>query len=78
MTWVMEDRKEEHWEKVFSTSAAYRAEIMKALLEEEDIVSVIVNKQDRSYLIFGEIEVYVKSEDVLKAKLIAGKLTKDE
>jgi hypothetical protein len=73
-----EDRKEERWEKVFSSTKAYQTEILKALLEEENIVSVIVNKQDRSYIVFGEIEVYVKSEDVLKAKFIAAKLTEDE
>ena len=74
----MPDNKEEHWEKIFSTNTEYQAGMLKALLEEEDIVSVIVNKQDRSYLIFGEIEVYVKSDDVLRAKLIADKLSKDE
>ena len=74
----MPDNMEEQWEKIFSTNTAYQAEILKALLEEEDIVSVIVNKQDRSYLIFGDIEVYVKTEDVFEAKQIAGKLTNDE
>jgi hypothetical protein len=74
----MEDKNKEHWEKVFGTNAAYQAEILKALLEEENIVSIIVNKQDSSYLTFGEIEVYVKSEDILKAKQLAIKLSKDE
>jgi len=74
----MEDRNKEQWEKVFSTNAIYQAEILKALLEEENIVSVVVNKQDSSYLSFGEVEVYVKSEDILKAKQAATKLSKDE
>jgi hypothetical protein len=74
----MEDRNKEQWEKVFGTNAGYQAEILKALLEEENIVSIVVNKQDSSYLSFGEVEVYVKSEDILKAKQVATKLNKDE
>jgi hypothetical protein len=74
----MQDRNKEHWEKVYGTNADYQAEILKALLEEENIVSIVVNKQDSSYLSFGEIEVYVKSEDILKAKQVATKLNKDE
>ena len=74
----MEDRNEEQWEKVFGTNAEYQAVILKALLEEENIVSIVVNKQDSSYLSFGEIEVYVKSEDVLKAKQLATKLSQHE
>jgi hypothetical protein len=74
----MEDKNREHWEKIFSTNAFYKATILKALLEEENIVSIIVNKQDSSYLIFGDVELYVKAEDVLKAKQIATKLNTDE
>jgi len=78
MTSKMEERNKEQWEKVYGTNVEYQAEILKALLEEENIVSIVVNKQDSSYLSFGEIEVYVKSEDILKAKQIATKLNKDE
>jgi hypothetical protein len=74
----MEERNKEQWEMVYSTNAGYQAEILKALLEEENIVSIVVNKQDSSYLSFGEVEVYVKSEDILKAKQISTKLDKDE
>jgi hypothetical protein len=74
----MEDSNKEQWEKVFSTNAGYQADILKALLEEENVVCVVINKQDSSYLAFGEVELFVKSEDVLKAKLIATKLAKDE
>ena len=74
----MEDKNKEQWEKVYGTNAGYQAEILKALLEEENIVSIVVNKQDSSYLSFGDVEVYVKSEDILKAKQIATKLNTDE
>jgi hypothetical protein len=62
---------DENWEKIFSTTERYRVEILKTLLEEEEITSVIVNKQDSSYISFGEIELYVRREDILKAKRIA-------
>ena len=74
----MGERNKEQWEKVYGTNAEYQAEILKALLEEENIVSIVINKQDSSYLTFGEVEVYVKTEDVLKAKQIATKLSKNE
>lgn len=58
------------WEEVFRTNKLYRAEMLKALLEEEGIRGVIINKQDSSYTIFGEIELHVKREDILRAKSI--------
>lgn len=61
---------DDQWEKIFSATERYKIEILKTLLEEEEIISVVVNKQDSSYLIFGEIELHVKREDILKAKRI--------
>jgi hypothetical protein len=66
----MNENTEEKWEVIFTSSKEYQVEIMKALLEEENIPGVIVNKQDSSYIAFGEIELYVKNEDILKAKQI--------
>jgi hypothetical protein len=66
----MSENMDEHWEVIFSSSQQYQVEIMKAVLEGENIPCVIVNKQDSSYIAFGEIELYVKSDDILKAKLI--------
>ena len=66
----MSDNMDEHWEVVYSSPKLYQAEIMKAVLEEENIPCVIVNKQDSSYIVIGEIELYVQSEDILKAKQI--------
>lgn len=61
---------DDKWEMIFSSSALYYVEIMKALLQDENIPSVIVNKQDSAYIVIGEIELYVKREDILKAKQI--------
>ena len=56
----------EKWTMVFSSSRLYQVEILKGLLEENDIPCFIINKQDSSYL-FGEIELYVSVEDSVKA-----------
>ncbi len=55
-----------NWVSVYSTQAAHRAEIVKAVLEEEGLSPVIVNKKDSSYK-FGFYEVYVAQEEALQA-----------
>lgn len=68
---------DEQWEVIFRCSAGYKAEILKALLEENDIPGFIIDKKDSSYL-FGEIELYVKQENVLAAKQIVNRFEADE
>jgi hypothetical protein len=66
----MSKKMDDQWEAIFSSSKLYQVEIMKSLLEDENIPCVIINKQDSAYIVIGEIELYVKSEDILKAKQI--------
>ena len=54
------------WKKAYSDSLLYRIEIAKAVLADNDITSVIVNKQDSAYL-FGVIELYVPQNELLRA-----------
>ncbi len=56
------------WAKIFTTDILYKAEIAKSILEEVNIKSVIVDKKDSAYGIFGEIELYVQRENVIRAK----------
>jgi len=60
---------DKNWTKIYSTGVAYKVELFRGLLLENDIESVIVNKQDSAYL-FGEIELYVKADEAVKAKHI--------
>ena len=53
--------------KIFSTENATKAEIIKQMLEENNINVVLLNKQDSSYLMFGEIELYVQKEKLKEA-----------
>lgn len=61
------------WVKIHVVSQEYEAEMVKGLLEENDIDSVIINKKDSAYL-FGEIEIYVDVENAFLAKQIITKL----
>jgi hypothetical protein len=53
-----------------TTSKPYQLELMKGLLLEHEIQSVIINKIDSSYLQFGEAELKVKAFDLEAAKEI--------
>jgi len=55
------------WVSIFSSNQYYEAEMIRAMLESNDINSILVNKQDSAYLI-GEIEVFVSTNDALLAK----------
>ena len=47
----------------------HQIEFVKSVLEDNNIYSVIVNKQDSVYLI-GTIELYVRVEDAFNANQI--------
>ena len=53
--------------KLLSTENPNKAEIIKQMLQENNIKVVLLNKQDSSYLMFGDIELYVKNKDFNKA-----------
>ncbi len=61
---------EDNWVSVFTTNQPYLADIVKQVLLENNIVSVVINKIDSSYSMFGEVEVYVDRDIVIKAKSI--------
>jgi len=60
---------EKNWTKIYSTGKPYQAELLKGFLEENQIDAIIINKQDSAYL-FGELELYVDADDVMKATRI--------
>lgn len=63
--------------KLVSTNNPNKAEIMKQMLEENNINVVLLNKQDSSYLMFGPIELYVNPAQLNQAKDLLN-YTKDE
>lgn len=58
---------------MYTGSKLHETEFIKMLLENNNITSVIVNKQDSIYLI-GEIELYVPVEQAFIANQIIHKL----
>jgi hypothetical protein len=60
------------WEKVYTTSRQYEAEIIAGKLEDAGIKTVIVNKQDSSYRVFGDIEVHVPRPFYQRAMEVLG------
>ena len=63
---------EKNWEKIYFSNQQHQVSIVKGLLEENEIKSIDINKKDSSYA-FGEIELYVERENIVKAKYIITK-----
>lgn len=63
---------EKGWVLIFTTNNYQQAEIIKELLNQNEIMAVNINKQSSVHLI-GEIEIYVKSTDVIRAKQLISK-----
>ena len=60
----------QQWVKVFSSEVPYIVEIAQAILHQNDIESVILNKKDtvQTHLYNGEVELYVLNVKVILAK----------
>ncbi len=52
----------EEWFKLYTTKDYLEANIIKGMLEENQVKVALMNKQDSSYLAFGEIELYVPAQ----------------
>lgn len=59
------------WFLLYITRNFPEASIIKGMLEENSVPVMIVNKQDSSYLAFGDIELYVPDhlKDIAKQLL---------
>ena len=62
---------EEGWVIAYTTGEMYLAELFKRILGDHDIEAVIINKMDSAYKSFGDIEVYVRQDKILKARKLA-------
>ena len=61
------------WAKVYITRNYAQANIIKGMLEENNIPVTLLNKLDSSYLNFGDIEVYVIKEFAALASSLINK-----
>ena len=60
--------------KIFGYTEEIKCEMARQILDDEGIDSVVLNKKDRAYQ-FGEIELYVMRDNVIRAKRILKELT---
>ena len=66
----------DNWVKVFETEKQIRAEIVKGVLEENEVKAVVLNKKETVYQIFVTYQVLVLKEDILLAtNLIQNEIT---
>lgn len=64
---------ENGWINIYSSSLPHLVEMAKEHLRENEIESVVVDKRDSAYITIGELELYVRDRDVMKAKFILEK-----
>ncbi|HVA99242.1 MAG TPA: DUF2007 domain-containing protein [Bacteroidia bacterium] len=60
---------EKDWVIIYSSADSYKVNLLKTLLDREEIPNVIMNHQDSFYK-FGSLELYVNRDDAMKAKRI--------
>lgn len=61
---------ESNWTLVYTTNIDFQAEIVKDLIEENDINVFVINKKDSFYKTIGEIELWVHKENEDAAKAV--------
>jgi len=59
---------EENWVLIYSSNIVVDVELKRIFLDENGINAIIINKQDSVYNTFGEVELYVNRDHILKAK----------
>lgn len=61
------------WKKIFATRNPAEASIIQGMLEENEVPVQVMNKQDSSYLNFGDIELFVPGHLIEMAKQLIAK-----
>lgn len=64
--------------QVYSTNKLYEAELIKQHLANHDIIAFILNKMDSAYQTFGEIEIFVEQDEVIKSKKLIEEFRENE
>ena len=50
------------WIKVYESQTPWQADLVKAMLEENDIPAIVMNQRDSSYQVFGSAKVMVQAD----------------
>ncbi len=62
--------KEPGFEKIYSSPLAHKINIVKAVLEDNQIQAFEVNRKDSTYTFMGDIDLYVNEADAVLAKFL--------
>lgn len=57
---------DENWVLIKTTNDDFTAEVIKGMLEENQIETIVMNKRDSEFLV-GYVELYVQNTDFEKA-----------
>lgn len=69
---------EKSWIKIYETTNYYHAEMIRQALEANDIMAVMMNKQDSAYKAFGKIELLIHQDFEEAAKIIIDNMNDEE
>ena len=58
------------WVKVYTSSLPHKVNIVKAVLDDNQIPSMEVDRKDSTYTFMGEVELYVHKENMILAEFI--------
>ncbi len=58
------------WTCVYVSDKVHQVEMIRAILRENEIDSVILDKRDSVYITVGDIEVYVPEKNAILARVI--------
>lgn len=58
------------WVMVYTSSLPHKVNIVKAVLEDNQIKSFEVNKKDSAYIFIGEIDLFVHRDDEVLSRFL--------
>jgi len=58
------------WKMIYSSTLPHKINIVKAVLEDNQINSVELNRKDSSYIFIGDIDLYVHKNDAVLAEFL--------
>ena len=64
---------EKGWQLIYSSDRPHLIEIVKAVLEDNQIEAAVIDKRDSTNIMMNELELYVKDNDVVLAKFLISK-----
>jgi hypothetical protein len=64
------DNNQRDWVIVYTSTLPHKVNIVKSVLEENQIPSVEVNRKDSAYTFIGEVELYVHADNAVLAEFL--------